>query len=240
MTAAFSGLVDFLLPPTCGSCRTQVERTDALCPSCWHKLSFISTPYCACCGVPFAVPTEAGSLCAVCLAEPPPWASARAALVYDEASRALIGRFKYSDHTFLAPTLLPWLERAVGEIRGEIDLIVPVPLHRYRLWRRRYNQSALLARLLSERISCPSALQALERTRRTRPQVGLEAEERKKNVKNAFAAKPDVKDKRILLVDDVFTTGATLSACTKALLKAGAKDVRVLTLARVVRPETLI
>lgn len=238
--SALSALTNFLLPPTCGVCRTVVMEQGALCPACWQRLSFIAEPCCACCGVPFDVPMAAGELCAACLTEPPPFSRARAALVYDEASRRLIGRFKYRDQTFLLPTLLPWLERAARDLAGGVDGIVPVPMHRWRLWRRTYNQAALFARALGKRLEIPVSLEGLVRVRHTLPQVGLDAAARQKNVQSAFRARTSkVAGKTLLLVDDVHTTGATLQACTVELLKQGAREVRVLTLARVVRPETV-
>lgn len=238
--------VDFLLPPTCGACRGVVAGSGALCAACWGKLTFITPPFCARCGVPFTVSLHGENeaeelLCASCLTDPPAFERARAALVYDRMSRSLIGRFKYHDQTALLPTLLPWLERAGRDLRPGVDLLLPVPLHRWRLWRRKYNQAALLARALAKVWGVPVSLQGVLRTRLTPPQVGLKAEARALNVEGAFrAARREVEGKTLLLIDDVFTTGSTLKACADALRTAGAREVRVLTLARVVQPGGLM
>lgn len=229
--------LNFLLPPTCGMCRTIIHEQGALCSTCWQKLNFISAPYCQCCGKPFSttLKSEKNQHCTHCLTQSPPFTMARAALVYNGPSRLLVTRFKYKDQTQLLPTLLPWMERAGHDLKDNLDLIIPVPMHRWRLWRRTFNQAALLAQALSKSFSCPISWTGLKRTRHTRPQVGMTAKERSRNVKNVFAANPDkIKNKCILLVDDVYTTGATLRACTRELLKQGASEVRVLTLARVV------
>lgn len=232
-------ITNFLLPPTCGLCREVVEAPDALCGQCWGAVSFIQTPWCDCCGQPSMLPLPAGSLCAACLAAAPLYQKSRAALAYDDASRQLIARFKYGDQLHLLSVFTPWLVRAAAELREGADVVVPVPLWRWRLWHRRFNQSALLARAAGQGLQLPVLYHALQRTRPTRPQVGMTRAERLKNVRDAFTAGAEVKDKVVILVDDVYTTGATLEACTQALLAAGASAVRVLTLARVIRPEQM-
>jgi len=173
------------------------------------------------------------------LREHPPFSRARAAFRYDEHSRALILKLKFQDETNLAPTLGRWLKNAGQELIKSSDIIVPVPLHYRRLVWRRYNQAALLAFHIHKLSNIPLCMEGLKRTRPTTPQSGLSRVERQKNVKRAFALHPkyavDIKGKTVLLVDDVMTTGSTLHACTKALLKAGAASVNVLTLARTVR-----
>ncbi len=231
--------MDFILPPTCGLCREVVAEPGALCSTCWREVSFLSAPWCECCGVPFGLPTEPGTLCALCLSAPPLYVKARTAMSYDDTCRKLIGRFKYSDQTNLLPTLTPWLLRAVRELLP-VDVIIPVPLHRWRLLRRKYNQSALLARAVGEALTIPVELLTLQRQRSTRPQVGMKREERLKNVRDAFVVTGAVAGKTVLLVDDVLTTGATLEACSETLLAAGASEVRVLTLARVIKPEQIL
>ncbi len=230
--------MDFILPPTCGLCREVVATPGALCAACWRGMSFLARPWCNGCGMPFDLAAEPDALCALCLSDPPPYEKARAALAYDERCRKLIGHFKYSDQTHLLPTLLPWLERAARELLP-VDVIIPVPLHRWRLLRRKYNQAALLALGLGKSLSIPVELLMLQRARATRPQVGMKREQRLKNVRDAFAVTRDVKGRTVLLVDDVLTTGATLEACSEALLQAGAQAVRVVTLARVNRPEQI-
>jgi ComF family protein len=232
-------MVDALLPPTCGVCQQVVDQTGALCASCWQQLNFIAAPYCACCGLPFSLPVETPALCATCLTVPPPYSRARSALVYDDVSRPLVSRFKYSDHLHLQPILGPWLQRAGADLLPGCDLIVPVPLHRFRLWRRRYNQAALLARALADGSGVRAETRLLHRIKATAPQVGMSREQRQKNVRHAFVVARPLKGETVILVDDVWTTGATLDACTTALLSSGAGEVRLLTLARVIRPGQL-
>lgn len=174
-------------------------------------------------------------MCALCLVEPPPYTRARAALAYDDVSRRLVSCFKYSDQTNLLPTFAPWLVRAARELLP-VDVIMPVPLHRWRLLRRKYNQAGLMAQAVGHDLGIKVELLTLQRQRATRQQVGMKREERLKNVRDAFVVTGSVSGKTVLLVDDVLTTGATLEACTKALLQAGAAEVRVLTLARVIKP----
>jgi ComF family protein len=220
-------VTDFILPPTCGLCRCVVADPAALCPACWHRLTFTSAPCCACCGHPFDLPVEDGTLCGLCLTDPPLFSRARAALAYDEPARKLIGHFKYAQQTHLLPVFTPWLMRAARELLPA-DLIMPVPLHRWRLLRRGYNQSALLAQAVGKELALPVDLLTLRRLRSTRPQVGMTREERLKNVRAAFAVTEPkrITGKTILLVDDVLTTGATLHACSEALLAAGAGEIR--------------
>lgn len=236
MRQAGAGALDFVLPPLCGLCRAEVTSVGALCSDCWKKLKFLAPPWCRVCGVPFALAEGAEAVCPVCLVDPPPYSMARAALSYDEASRELVSHFKYRDQLHLLPLFKPWLVRVGDELRAGVDVVAPVPLHWSRFLTRRYNQAALLAGALE----LPIEFKLLKRTKRTRPQVGLPREERAKNVKKAFAVTDDVAGKTVLLVDDVLTTGATLSVCSEALLAAGAKEIRVLTLARVVTPQHLV
>jgi ComF family protein len=226
---------DFILPALCGICQARTDQSGALCAQCWGKLSFISAPYCDCCGAPFSLPSEPGLLCAACLTQPPLYRKARAALVYDELGRKLISQFKYGDKLHLLPTFAPWLQRAAADLLPGANIIMPVPLHWTRLWGRRFNQAALLART----VGLPVDTRTLVRKRRTAQQVGMTREQRMRNVAEAFTVRGSVAGKTIILVDDVHTTGATLTACTQALLSAAAKEVRVLTLARVVRPEQI-
>jgi ComF family protein len=236
-------LVDLVLPPRCVLTGEIVAAQGTLAPEGWQTLRFISPPFCHTCSYPFDFETENTSQCAACLADPPPFASARAVLAYDDASRDLILKFKHADHLQAVPALIPMLARAGADSLGRADLIVPVPLHRWRLLRRRYNQAALLTWGLARRMGKPCLPDALIRIRATPSQGHMRANDRQKNVKRAFAIHPRhgpaVAGRRILLVDDVFTTGATLQECAKVLLDAGAKEVHVLTIARVIRAGSL-
>lgn len=239
---AAKAAMDMLFPPRCFSCDALTGNAHGLCAACWEGIDFISAPYCLRCGTPF--PHEMGGPaveCMPCLTTPPPYARARAVFCYDERSRRIVTGYKYHDRTQATPMLSQWLQRAGQDIGDGIDGIVAVPLHRWRLIRRRYNQSALLAEGLARLMHKPVLRGALGRTRHTRQQAGLTREERLTNVEGAFAVPlrhaGKVQGKRLLLVDDVLTTGATLNACTEALLAAGAAEVRVLTLARTVGDE---
>lgn len=238
LSAPLKKLLNFALPPRCGLCGVTVDHAGALCPTCWHDISFINAPFCACCGVPFSVDTRQDQevlLCTACLTDPPPYTMARAPLAYGAAAARLVSRFKYSAQLWLLPLFMPWLERAAPDLLHGVDALIPVPLHRWRLVWRGYNQAALFARALSASTGIKTDLSALTRRMATRPQVGLHRTERLKNVQNAFEAIPDrVAGKVVVLIDDVLTTGATITACCDALLRAGAREVRVLTLARVV------
>ncbi len=225
--------VDIILPPLCAGCRTPVGSPHTLCAACWNNLTFIATPFCQRCGVPFAIELEENLTCDACLEDSPAFDRARAPLVYDEASRPLILKLKHADALHLAPTLVPLMRAAGAELLARADLLIPVPLSRWRLWRRRYNQSAELVRALSKATGLPAETQALQRVRHTPSQGRLNRTERRRNVKGAFIASATVKDKVVVLVDDVLTSGATVNECARALKAAGAKRIDVLSVARV-------
>ncbi len=232
-------LLDALLPPQCLACRTIVDRPGRLCAACWGGMQFIAAPFCACCGLPFEVEAGPDMLCGECLREPPRFDRARAVLRYDAASRSPILAFKHGDRTDAAPAFARWMAQAAADLVTAADVIVPVPLHRWRLLRRRYNQAALVALALGRLAGKPVLPDLLRRTRATPSQGGLGRSERARNVQGAFALRSGlagkVQGKRILLVDDVFTTGATVEACARVLRRAGASHVDVAVLARVVR-----
>ena len=228
---------DLILPPVCASCRSAVGDSHALCPTCWSRIRFIEPPLCPVYGTPFTVQMGEGILSAEALADPPPFRQARAAAVYGDIARQLVHQVKYHDRPDLAITMARAMHRAGRSLLPGCALIVPVPLYRWRLWKRRFNQSAVLAAHIAELAGIPHDPRVLERVRPTRSQVGLIAAQRAENVRGAFRV-PDVMRGRIarepiLLVDDVYTSGATVKAATRALLRAGAASVDVLTFARV-------
>lgn len=233
-------VLDLLLPWRCIACGASVEGPGALCPECWSGITFIAPPVCACCGYPFPYEVGASALCASCVAHPPHFERARAVFAYDDASRGPVLAFKHADRIDAAPAFGQWLKRAGAELLADDPLILPVPLHRTRLMARRYNQSAELARALAAASGAACVPDLLRRTRRTPSQGGLSASGRRRNVQGAFAVRPGmearIRGRRLLLVDDVFTTGATADACARALRRARSGPVDVLTLARVVRP----
>lgn len=239
-----TSLADALFPPRCLACAETAGSAGALCQACWGALAFLDESVCKRCGIPIEDPYGLQSDCVACLARPPAFARARSVLRYD-TGRDLILRFKHADRTDYAPAFAAWLERAGAPLIEDADVIVPVPLHRWRLLRRRFNQAALLANALARRTGLPVLPTALTRTRATPSQgVMVSARARRRNVLGAFAvsprARPHLEGRHVLLVDDVMTTGATLEACTRVLRRAGAAEVSALTLARVVKPEDIL
>lgn len=230
-------LVDFVFPPLCGACAAPVAAAGQLCPACWGKLTFLENTVCACCGLPFPFDVGADALCGRCLAEPPAFDRVRAAVVYDDAARQVVLPYKHADRLDMTPQLADWLARAarLGDLQ-EPDVVAAVPLHRRRLWRRRYNQAALLALALGRTLERPVWPDLLRRARPTPPQGGLGRDARRLNVKGAFVVRDayheKIAGKSVLLVDDVMTTGATLDACAQALKKAGARRVTAVVIAR--------
>ena len=231
--------LDLLLPPRCLGCGEVIERQGGLCSPCWKQLTFLGAPWCACCGHPFefAIGNQ-DTLCGGCLAKPPPFRRARAVLSYDDASRPLVLGLKHADQTHAAAAFAAWLARVGAEVLGDADLIAPVPLHRWRLFHRRYNQAALLAQGLGRLTGAPVMTDLLQRSRATPTQGGLNRAGRQRNVKGAISLRPGreahSRGARIVVIDDVMTTGATVGECARVLLRAGAAQVDVLTLARVV------
>ena len=233
--------LNILLPPRCIATGEVVDAPGMISPAFWSALTFIEEPLCDCCGIPFSFPAAPGSICANCMEIEPIFTKARAAVIYDDTSRKVILEYKYGDRLQAVHTFTPWMMRAGKGMIEQSDYILPVPLHMKRLWQRRFNQSALLARELAKRSATPCLPDGLHRARYTVPQKGLSRKERSANVQNAFTIPQKYQDyfkgKNILLVDDVLTSGATLNECARTLKKAGAHHIFVLTIARVMKEE---
>ncbi len=231
--------LDVLFPPRCPSCRAYVAAQGNFCAACYAKLRQIHPPLCTRCGTPFAFTVEAEMECPECLAHPPVYAMARAALAYDATSAPLIRALKFHDQWANLDRYVTLMQQAGVDVLAGAELLIPVPLHWRRLLKRRFNQSALLAYRLSARTGIPCVPNVLLRVRYTPPQMRLDRKTRLRNVRRAFAvplaARSQLKGKTVLLVDDVVTTGATITACCKALRKAGVREVRVLSLAKTIR-----
>ncbi len=229
-------VVDAVLPPRCLACGATVGEPDALCGQCWSAMTFFAPPWCAMCGLPFPHPMGAGAMCADCARGGRSWQRARAVMRYDKSSRGLVLGLKH-DRTDLAPALGQWMQRAGADLLAGADFLMPVPLHWTRLLSRRYNQAALLAHAIHRAGGPPVAADWLVRRRRTPSQGRLGPLARARNVGGAFALKPgrSIKGKRLVLVDDVLTTGATVEECARVLRRGGAAFVGVLTLARALR-----
>ncbi len=237
--AVRDAMLDAVLPQLCLACSEPIA-TAGLCSGCWQRIGWIAAPVCVCCGTPLEIASETARRCIPCTDAVPVVARMRAALRYDEHSRSLVLGFKHADRLHAAPCFAQWLTAAGAELLADADLIVPVPLHWTRLAWRRYNQSAILARLVAYATDRPFIADMLIRRRRTPSQGELGPTARRQNVSGAFALARRYRARaagmRILVIDDVLTTGATLDACARTLLHAGARQVDALTLARVVRP----
>ncbi len=232
-----SAIADLVFPPICLGCAAIAERHGGFCAACWRGLHFIEKPYCPILGTPFSHDMGDAIVSPEAIADPPHFDRARAALRYDGMARSLVQGLKYRDRTDLARTMATWMLRASDGYVDGCDAIVVVPLHRWRLMRRQFNQSAELARALATLSGRPFLPAALRRTRATRRQVGLGARQRRENVRGAFAVTESGRaalfGSRVVLVDDVYTTGATVNAVSRTLGAAGVSDVTVLTFARV-------
>jgi ComF family protein len=229
--------LDVALPTLCVACREPVDG-EGVCAECWTKLSFIAQPYCPRLGIPFVYDPGPEMLSMEAISNPPAYARARAAVRYDDVARTLVHALKYQDRTDLAPAMGRWMARAGHDLLDEADVLVPVPLHWRRAWRRRYNQSGALARVIERQTGVKVAPEALRRIRPTEQQIGLSRTQRASNVQGAFKVAADrqflIAGRRVVLIDDVLTSGATVDACARALLRAKAASVDVLVFARVV------
>lgn len=232
-------LLDCALPPRCGGCGTIVGEVDSFCVDCWKAIEWLGTGGCSVCGLPLQA-TDA-EICGACLAKPPRLGRMRAAVAYGDISRAIAIRLKHGRKVALARTMARYMAPLVAERSGD-TLLVPVPLHRRRLWRRGFNQSAIVARELSRRLHLPFAVDALKRVKPTPPLKGLNMFQRRRTVSGAFRANPKarLRGRTIILVDDVLTTGSTADACARALKRAGAARVELVSWARVIRPAQIV
>jgi len=235
-----STVIGLIYPPTCVSCGAATGQPHALCAACWSGLRLIERPYCERLGTPFALDLGVGRLLSPgAIAEPPAFGRARAVALYEGTARDLVHRLKYNDRLDLARTMARMMASAGRELLEEAEVILPVPLHSLRLWRRRFNQSALLAREIARVSGTPCDLRTLARVKATRPQVGLTRHQRAMNLQGAFrvaeAARSRIAGRRLLLIDDVATTGATGNAAARVLLRGGAASVDLLTFATVTR-----
>ncbi len=235
-------LLDLLLPPQCLTCDAPVGVPGQFCGECFRRTGFITRPFCERCGAPFAYAAQSGpdGLCPHCRDDPPPYARARGALRYDEQAKRLVLGLKYADHTEYAAALGTMMARAGRELLASAEVLVPVPLHRRRLLSRRFNQAALLGRVIARLSGKPLLADALLRTRRTRPLEDRSAAQRAAELAAAIALRPSrlaaIRGRRVLLLDDVLTSGATAGECARTLLAGGAGAVDVLVAARVGDP----
>jgi ComF family protein len=231
--------LDAVYPPSCLACRTATAETGALCPPCWRQMRFIERPFCDRLGTPFEQDLGPGLLSLQAIADPPVFARARAVARFEDGpARRLVHRLKYSDRGELAKPMGRWMARAGADILAGADALAPVPLHSLRLWTRRFNQAAALAQSIAAETGTPCEPFLLARVKATQAQVGLSRAQRAENVQGAFRAPTEaqgrLKGRRIVLVDDVLTSGATANAAARALLRGGAAQVDLLVFARVV------
>ena len=234
---ALKPILDFALPPRCPGCGAITAEPHRFCLACWSRLVFLGDPCCACCGLPFEYGEGADILCGACLAFPPAFDRMRAAVAYGEIPRAVALKLKYGGRPGVAETIARFVERHLDP--GPEPLLVPVPLHRWRIWRRGYNQAALIASALARRARLEARLDLIERVKATPPLKGMGPKARRDAVRGAFRIparhKDRIRGRSVVLVDDVYTSGATADGCARVLKRAGAAQVVVLAWARVVR-----
>ena len=229
--------LDLLFPPQCGLCREIIADNGEICSDCWQKLNFISNPLCKICGYPHEFDMGEGAQCGACMANEPQFHGHRSALYYDEHSKRLVHDLKYYDRPIMVRRLGQWMAQTAPDwLALENVILMPIPIHRYRLWKRKYNQAALLAKTIAKQQNMEVELEGLIRTKNRPPQASLPRAKRLKNLNAAFAVNPKIaiKNRPIILIDDVMTTGATVNACARLLKKAGSGRVFCLTFARTV------
>lgn len=231
--------LELLYPPSCLACRAATQDHGVLCTACWNEMRFIERPFCERLGTPFIRDLGPGLLSPEAMADPPVWARARAVAIFEDGPvKRLTYRLKYYDRMEVAKALGRWMARSGMELLEEADLLIPIPLHRSRLAARRFNQAMALAQAVSAHSGVPVDGLTLARTRRTPPQVGLSRIQRAANMQGVFRVMPDrqflIEGRRIVLIDDVLTSGATTNAAARTLLRAGAAQVDLIVFARVV------
>lgn len=237
MTSLARSAADTIVPPLCLNCRVPLGGHDAICSACWRDIRFIVAPLCDRLGIPLPFDTGGRLISAAAAADPPDWDRARAVAQFGPVIRDLIHGFKYNDRHDARRLFGRWLAGAGNELLREADVIVPVPLHRWRLVTRKFNQAQLLASEVSALCGVPVDPFILERVKLTAAQVGLSEAERRRNLSGAIrlakGAGSRVEGSKIVLVDDVITTGSTAAACARVLRRAGAQSIDVLALALV-------
>lgn len=232
----FRPILDFALPPRCPGCGAITEEPHRFCLECWSQLTFLGAPCCAICALPFEYDPGDGSLCGGCASEKPRFDRLRAAVTYGDISRAVALKLKYGGRPGVAETMARFMARHLDEAHA---IVAPVPLHRWRIWRRGYNQAALIASALARGAGLEARLDLLERVKATPPLRGMGRKQRRDALRGVFRVperhRDGIKGRTIVLVDDVYTSGATANGCARILRRAGAGEVHVLAWARVVR-----